>query len=130
MSTRTSLRPNPVILDGDMSADITSDPTILQSLTRVSYAFSWVGTSPIGTLAVQVSNDYSLAPDGSEDNAGTWNTLPLQLDDGTIAMSVPVTGNTGNGFFEITTGAYAVRTFYDKTSGVGTLQATVVAKVA
>lgn len=131
MSTRTNLRPQPVITAGDMSqTTITSSPTVLQSLTRASYAVSWSGLTPVGTLAVQVSNDYSLNPDGSTNNAGTWNTLTLELN-GTFVTSIPVTGNTGNGFIDIDgTAAYAIRLVYTKGSGTGTLTATVMGKVS
>lgn len=130
MSTRTTLRPQAVIVNGNMSASITSDATVLQSLSRCSYGFSWTGSTPVGTLKAQVSNDYALAPDGTVSVAGSWNTVPLTLSDGSVATSVPVTGNTGNGFFEIESAAYAVRTVYTFTSGTGTLQATIAGKVS
>ncbi len=138
MSMRTNLRPQAVIPSplgspangASMAANITSAPTILQSLSKVSYAFSWSGTSPVGTLSAQVSNDYSVLPTGVVNNAGTWNTIPLLLSDGTTATSVAVTGNTGSGFFDISTSAYACRVLYTFTSGVGTLAATVNGKVS
>lgn len=85
----------------------------------------------MGTVAVQVSNDYALSPNGQEVlDAGTWTTLPLMDDSGVIVSSLPVTGNTGTLFVDVTTAAYAIRLFYDRTSGTGTLQATIVGKVA
>lgn len=131
MSTRTTFRPKSVITNGDMSAtSITSDVTVLQSLTRLSYAAKWTGTTPIGTIAVQVSNDYSLNADGTVNNAGTWNTLTVEYN-GTLVTSVPVTGNTGNGFIDVeATAAYAARLVYTKTSGTGTLNVTINAKVS
>lgn len=138
MSTRTNLRPQVVIPSpqgfpansGDMSSNITSAPTVLQSLTRVSYAVAWVGTAPVGTVSVQVSNDYSIGPNGIVVNAGTWNTVTL-LYNGTLVTSVPVTGNTGNGFVEVNeTAAYAMRLVYTAASGSGTLTATIVGKVS
>lgn len=130
MSTRTSLRPNPVIVDGDMSDDITSDPTVLNGLTRVSYDFSWTGSTPVGTMAAQVSNSYTIEPDGSPGAPGDWTTIPIMLSDGSVALSAPVTGNSGTGFFDIQTGAYAVRCVFTSTSGTGTLQAIVAGKVS
>ena len=131
MSTRTTLRPQVVIAAGDMSAaSITSAPTILQSLTIPNYSVVWSGTTPIGTLAVQASDDYALNPDGTVQNAGTWNTLPLSLA-GSSVTSIPVTGNTGNGMIDIYgLGAYAIRLVYTKTSGTGTLTAKINGKVA
>lgn len=96
-------------------------PTILQSLTRVAYSFNWSGTSPVGTVNFQFSNDYALNANGTVQNAGTWTTGP-----GTFAL----TGNAGNGFIDIVTGAYAIRCVYTKTSGTGNLTSYVNAKVS
>ncbi len=130
MSTRTTLRPKLVITNGDMSGNLTSLPTILQSLTSGSYALSWTGTSPVGTVSFQVSDDYSLDPNGQVDNPGTWNTAPLSVS-GTTVTAVPVTGNTGSGYIDILgTGAYAARLIYAAGSGTGILNVTVVGKVS
>lgn len=139
MSTRSSLRPQPVIgivnsvnsgVSGAMTGNITSAPTILQSLTNGLYTYSWAGTSPVGTVSVQISNDYSLATSGEVANAGTWTTIFFTLNGSTVVSSAPVTGNTGTGAIEFSTGAYAIRTVYTFASGTGTLQAVIVGKVA
>lgn len=136
MSTRTSLRPQPVIPSaqaspastGSMAADITSAPTLLQSMSMVNYAFSWTGTSPVGTISIQASDDCTVNAEGGV-SGGTWNTLPL-VSGGAAVTSVAVTGNTGNGMIDIYgLGAYAVRAVYTAGSGTGTLSATVVGKV-
>lgn len=137
MSTRTSLRPAQVIPSaqaspantGSMAANITSAPTLLQSLTKVSYSVSWTGTSPVGTLSVQASNDCLVNSEGGV-SGGTWNTLPLDLA-GVAVTTIPVTGNTGNGMIDIDSlSAYAIRLVYTAGSGTGTLTATVVGKVS
>jgi len=117
---------------GSMAADIISAPTIIQKLSMVNYQAVWSGTSPVGTASVQVSNDYSLNPDGSVRNAGNWSTLPfLDGSTGLVVSSVPVTGNSGNGVFDIDTiGGYALRFVYTAISGTGTLQVTISAKVS
>ena len=131
MSTRTTLRPQVVIAAGDMSAaSITSAPTILQSLTIPNYSVTWTGSTPVGVIQVQASDDYALNPDGTVSNAGTWNPLPLSVA-GSSTYSIPVTGNTGNGMIDIYgLGAYAIRLVYVKTSGTGTLTAIINGKVA
>lgn len=130
MSSRSSLRPQSVILNGDMSlTSVTSAPTVLNSLTVGSYTYSWSGATPVGTVSVQVSNDYSLKPDGTANNAGTWTTIYFTLNGSTVVNSAPVSGNTGQGIIEWSTGAYAIRTIYTKTSGTGTIQAVVNGKV-
>jgi len=130
LSTRTTLRPQVVINAGDMSGNITSAPTILQSLTLVNYSVTWTGTSPVGTLAVQASSDYALTGGGAVANAGTWNTLPLDLA-GASVTSIPISGNTGNGMVDIDgLGAYAIRLVYTAGSGTGTMSATINGKVS
>lgn len=137
MSTRTGLKPQIVIPSAQgspaggssMAGNITSAPTILQSLTKLSYSVAWTGTSPVGTLSVQVSNDYTLQAQGGV-TGGTWNTLPLNLN-GASVTSIPVSGNSGNGFIDIETlSAGAVQLLYTAASGTGTLTATVKAEVA
>jgi hypothetical protein len=131
MSTRTNLRPTPVITNGDMSAaSITSKATVLQSITKFSYEVRWTGSSPVGTLAMQVSNSYSLNVDGSVGNAGTWIAVPLDIN-GSEVSSIPVSGNADNGFIDCEVqGGYAVRLVYTKVSGTGTLNATINGKVS
>ena len=123
MASRPQLAQAPVIIDGDMSANIISTPTIIQKLSMVSYSYSWSGSSPSGTVTVEVSNDYRLNAAGEVENAGTWTALS--------GVSGAVSGNSGTGFIDVVqTAAYAIRTKYTATSGSGTLQATVNAKVA
>lgn len=89
----------------------------------LSYEVTWAGTSPVGTLYVEVSNNYSQNADGSVRNAGTWIAI--------TSLSAAITGNTGSGFFDVVqTGAYAIRLRYVKTSGTGLMQAYLNGKVA
>lgn len=117
--------PFPVITNGNMSADIFSKPTIIQKLSMLSYQITWAnGTAPVGMMTVQVSNNFSLNADGSVRNAGTWDDLVL-------SAATPVSGASGDGFIDITaSGAYAMRLHYARTSGTGTMQAIVTAKVS
>ena len=130
MSTRTYLAPQLVVAAGDMSGNITSHVTILRSLTMASFSVVWSGTSPVGTISVQASDDYALNPDGSVANAGTWNSLPLDVA-GVSETAIPVSGNSGNGMIDIDgLSAYAIRLIYTAGSGVGTLMAIFTGKVA
>jgi hypothetical protein len=111
-----------------MAGNITSLPVVILDLYALSYALSWTGTSPVGTVSVQGSNDYSVNAEGAVMNAGTWNTLTLNYG-GSAVTTVPVTGNTGNGLIDVTaTGIYAVRLIYTAGSGTGSLTVTMVAK--
>lgn len=138
MSTRPQCGPTIVIPSnyaspantGDMSANIISAPTIIQKLSMMSYAVTWSGTAPVGAISVQASNDYTQYADGSVNNPGTWNPMPLSYN-GTSVTSIPVTGNSGNGFIDIDQmGGYAIQLVYTATSGTGTLQAIINGKVA
>lgn len=124
MSSRPQIPQFPVITNGSMAGSITSQVTIIDKISMLSYAVSWTGTTPVGTMTVEVSNDYKINVDGTVRNAGTWNTVP-------ITPAATVSGNTGNGFIDIgATGAYAVRLVYTRTSGTGTMQAQINCKVA
>ena len=130
MSSRPFLKPFAVVTNGDMSGSITSAVTIVQQLSMISYGYSWSGTSPVGTISIQASNDYSVDAGGTVKNAGTWNTLTVESG-GSAVSSVALTGNTGNGLIDVVqTAGYALRTVYTRTSGTGTLQVIVNAKVA
>lgn len=99
-----------------------SIPTILQSLSRCAYSFFWTGTAPVGTITIQVSNDYSLNANGSVANAGNWATVG--------GVSGSVSGASGVGGIDIITGFYAIRAVYTRTSGTGSLTAYINAKVS
>lgn len=106
---------------GSMAANITSAPTLLGGISVCSYSFSWAGTSPIGTISIQGSNDYALNPAGQVDVAGTWNTLYVNYQ-GNAVTTVPVSGNTGTGLIDLgVTGIRALRAIYTAGSGTGTM---------
>lgn len=124
LSSRPQFTPYPAITAGDMSGNITSKVTVIQKLSLISYSASWSGTSPVGELIAEVSNDYTQDGQGVAQNAGTWNILPLDVP-------ALVSGNTGNGFIDIELNSgYALRIRYARTSGTGSLQVIVNAKVS
>lgn len=124
MASRPLVPSYPVIINGVMTGTITSLVSNIQMLSLMSYSLSWSGASPVGSVSVQVSNDYKQDASGVVVNAGTWNTLPL-------SSSTAVSGNTGTGFIDITENAgYAMRLVYNFVSGTGTLQAVFNAKVS
>lgn len=107
-----------------MSSDVTSLVTNINMISCIGYTISWTGT-PTGTFSVEVSQDY-VAPVGVQDeplNAGTWVAVNL---------SVPVvaSGTPDTAFIDVDiTGAAYVRLKYTRTSGTGTLNATIAGKV-
>lgn len=124
MSSRPQLSPEQIITDGDMSDDIVSEVTIIQKISLVSYSFSWSGSSPVGVITIEVSNDFSLNGDGSVRNEGTWSALDID-------PAGAVSGSSGTGFVNISDiSAYAIRAVYTSTSGTGTIQGYITGKVA
>jgi hypothetical protein len=129
MSSRPFLKPFSVVTNGDMSSSITSAVTVVQMIPAGSYQYSWTGTSPVGTIKVQGSNDYSIDAGGTVVNSGTWTDLYLTYN-GTSASSVALTGNSGSGLVDFDGfGSYAIRTVYTRTSGIGTLNVKICGKV-
>lgn len=130
MSSRPFIRPYNVISNGDMSGNVISSVTIMQMVTVGTYAYSWAGTSPVGSLSVEISNDYEIDPAGLVKNPGNWQAIYFSLNGGASVNAAPVSGNTGVGVIEFTSGAYAIRTIYTRASGSGLLQAVINCKVA
>lgn len=130
MSTRTRIAPVS-LTDINMASSANSSATLLASNTAFSYAVKWTGSTPVGTLSLQMSNDYALGSNGQVANSGTWNTAPMDVN-GAYATSVAISGNTGNGMIDGTapTGVNAVRLAYTAGSGTGTLSLIITAKVA
>lgn len=125
MSSRPFTLPVNLLNAGDLSGDLTSKPLIVEMESLVSFSITWSGSSPVGTLTVEVSDDYSLNATGGIKNAGTWNTLP------TSPASLAVSGGAGHDFFNLANiAAYAIRVKYVHTSGTGTLTVIGTAKVA
>lgn len=113
-----------------MATNITSTPTIIQKLSLVSYSYSWAGSTPVGAVSVEVSDDYTLNAEGQVSNPGTWNAIPLEFNGAQVTV-IPVTGNTGNGFIDMSgLAGYAIRTKYTATSGTGSISAIINGKVA
>lgn len=124
MSSRPLIAPFLAINAGDMSADITSKVTVLQMLSHVSYMITWTGATPIGSIVVEASNDYSQNADGTAKNAGHWNAMPL-------SATTDVSGNVDSGMIDIDgTAIYAIRLRYVRTSGTGVMNAVLIGKVA
>lgn len=125
MASRPIFTPHSVITNGSMAGNITSEVTIVQNLSMIGYDVSWAaGSTPVGVMSVQVSNTYRQNGEGVVQVAGNWTTL-------TLSTTPTVSGNTGNGYIDVdATGAYAIRLVYTRTSGSGTMNATICAKTA
>lgn len=115
---------------GPMAIQIISIPTILQSITKVSYQVVWSsGATPIGTISVEANNTGTVLPEGGY-TGGTWAKMPFNVG-GILYTDIPISGNSGDGLIDIkSTSVGALRLVYNPTSGDGILTATVVGKVA
>lgn len=120
MSTRTRIAPVtlPVL---NMASSSNSQAMILKSNTGFSFSVAWAGSTPTGTLQLQVSDDYSLSPTGQIINSGTWNNAPMNVN-GAYATTISISGNTGNGMIDASpTRVHAVRLAYTESGGTGTM---------
>lgn len=105
MSSRPVIVPYQILNQAVSGAGVVNSAvTIKPMISKITYSMSWTGTLS-GAFSVQVSDDYSENSDGSVKNAGTWNTLP-------VSVTVSAAGSAGNGFYEISTGAYAIKLVY------------------
>lgn len=124
MSSRRLFTPHPVLAGADITASPVSDITIIQTLSLVSYSFSWAGNAPSASIDVQVSNDYSEDAEGQVKFPGTWSSLPL-------STTPVISGNSGSGFIDIDANAgYALRVVITSISGTGFVNCFVTGKVA
>lgn len=91
-----------------MAGNITSDPTNVQHSDNIGYLVSWTGTSPVGEIFVDVSNDEASTPT-------TWKSLDF-------GSQITVSGNSGSHDININQLPFVqIRVRYVRSSGVGTL---------
>lgn len=111
------------ITNGDMSqASITSTVTNLQFLDNVCVQLNFTGT-PTGTFEVQVSLDHAQDQNGNVSVAGNWTAL-------TLSPSPAATGSASTIFIDMNQlSAPWIRVVYTRTSGSGTLNAYIGAKM-
>lgn len=126
MSSRPLLKPQSVFTNVVLSANRTSLVTNINMISIFSYTVFWTGT-PTGEFTVEVSNDYVPSPEGvlvAPANAGHWVAIPLDTD-------VLAVGDDGSAFIDVATiGAAWARLLYTRTSGTGTVNATITGKVS
>ena len=92
----------------DMSANITTETTNVLNVDNIGIVASWNGTSPVGTLFVDVSNDEGTSPTN-------WATLDF-------GVSIAIANNTDSGVININQVPFVwLRVRYVRTSGTGTL---------
>lgn len=113
MGRKSVVKSFQMIDSGDMSADITSEIVNVINLDQASVYVSWSGTSPVGEIKVEAQNG---------DNE-TWYELDFN-------STMTVSGNTGDLQIIFNQMPFtSIRLFYDRTSGIGTLNAVISMKV-
>ena len=122
MSDRPYIKPNPVIINGDMSGNVISVPTILAQKSGAGYDVIWTG-APVGTFSIEISNTYAINAEGNVSNPGNWTPV-------TLSSSITASGTPDNAFINLAgLECYAVRLNYTYVSGSGTLNAVICSKV-
>jgi len=98
----------------DLSTDQTSQYTNIQFLDNVGITVLWTGTSPVGQITVQGSND--------PNNGVTAPTNWVDLDFGS---TINISGNSGGHLININQRSFGwIRMIYTAVSGTGTMSAT------
>lgn len=119
-STKNVLPPYHAIIAQSMAADITSPVSNIQYLDNCMIQLNFTGT-PTGTFDVQVSEDYRFQGDPS--NTGNWVSLPL-------APAPLASGSADQIVLDLNQlpGPW-IRVVYSRTSGTGTLDMYITAKM-
>lgn len=104
------------IINQSVSADVTSLVTNIYNKDNIGIQIVWTGTL-VGDFLVQVSANY-------DDNtlAGTWTAITLDPE-------VSAAGSANDAYIDINQiSAPYMRVFFDRTSGSGTIRATITGK--
>lgn len=132
MSRKNNLRLYQSITNGNMaSASLTSAVTNIQWLDNIGIQLNFTG-SPVGDFAVQVSADYAQDDNGNVTNPGNWVPLTLTYLVGSTfvsAQSVPTSVGSPIYLDLNELSCPWIRVVYTKTSGTGTLNAFITAKM-
>lgn len=110
------------VINGSMAGSLTSAVTNIEFLDNIGIQAIWSsGSTPVGTLQVEISIDYAQDTFGNVTNPGTWTSL---------TTTASVSGNTGNVYFDINQiSSPWIRLTYVRASGSGTLNAYVTGKM-
>jgi hypothetical protein len=109
MGVKRTLDYDQLVVDGDMSSNITSASTNILNLDRVGYQLSWSGT-PTGDFTVEISNDET-----------NWIEM-------TLSATISAAGSADTAFIDCETAAKFIRLVYTSSSGSGTLQVKITGK--
>lgn len=119
------------VVNASMASNVTSPVTDVQFLDNIGIQLDFSG-APVGNFQVQVSADYSQDMNGNVQNVGSWVPLILTYFNGSTFTSSPnVPTSVGSPIYldlnQLST-PY-IRIMYISTSGSGTLNAYLTAKM-
>ncbi len=123
-STKRVLKPYQIISAQSMASNIASAETNTQFLDYCFFQVDWTGTSPVGTFNIEYLKIE--AQRNTSTGVDVWEKLDFG---GTTGTDLPVSGNTGTIQIIMNDIVFPkLRCNYARTSGVGTLTATLIAK--
>ncbi len=123
MARKESLLYNILPAGTSLSASFNSAATVIRFSDNISYQINTLTSDSIGYFEVQVSNDYSVGPDNTVVNAGTWDTLTLS------AVPIVAAANDVIGISLNQVPYLAIRLKYNATTpGTGTCEAFITSK--
>lgn len=94
----------------DISANRTSAATQVEFVDNLGLLVNWSGTSPVGQLIVETSNDWD-----DKRATGTWTALDF-------GSTISISGNSGSHTIYINQVPFPwIRVRYARTSGIGSL---------
>lgn len=120
----------PIINAGNMATSLTSSVTSIKYLDDVGIQFTWSG-APVGTFSIQVSANYLQDDNGNVRVTGNWVPLTLTYWNGTTWVTdTSIPSSVGSPIYVdlALLSAPWIRAVYTRTSGTGTLTATLTAK--
>lgn len=85
-----------VAVDQSLTANFTSNPTVIKWLDNASYQLVVTTTDSVGTFAIQGSNNYAISEPGTlVVDPGNWDDIPLEAAPGSAtAPSVSAANDT------------------------------------
>lgn len=105
-----------------MGGNVTGAVTNIQYLDNIGIQLNFTGT-PVGTFHVQVSADYDQTAEGEVVSAGNWINM-------TLSPPPIASGSPDQIYIDILpTSAPWIRVVYTRTSGTGTLNGFITAKM-
>lgn len=110
MARKHVLKKHQVVTAGDMSSDVTSDPTNIENLDHIAYQAVWTGT-PTGSVTIEGTVD-----------GDTWTTI-------TLDTTISAAGSADDALIVLNNLPFvSIRLKYTASSGSGTLNVNISGK--